>query len=285
MAMKNKDFCVFILTHGRPDNICTIKALQECGYTGKTYLVIDNEDKTAQQYYDKFGKENVIMFDKKYIASITDEFDNFQDRRAIIYARNACFEIAKELGITYFLQLDDDYNSFDYRLYLDSPIVKKIKNLDGVFDDTLDFFKNTSVTSVAYAQGGDFIGGIDNGKELFRFSQRKAMNTFFCSTKKPFKFVGRINEDVNTYTSAQSKGEVFLTIQNISITQKSTQKNKGGMTDLYLQSGTYVKSFYTIMCAPSSTSIKLMQAKHARIHHSIDWQVAVPCIVEEKYKK
>ena len=30
--------------------------------------------------------------------------------RAIVYARNACFDLAKDLGITYFIQLDDDYD-------------------------------------------------------------------------------------------------------------------------------------------------------------------------------
>ena len=49
------------------------------------------------------------MFDKLEISKKFDEFDNFDDRRAIVYARNASFEIAKKLGLKYFLQLDDDY--------------------------------------------------------------------------------------------------------------------------------------------------------------------------------
>ena len=41
------NFAVFILSHGRPDHIKTLKALQKGHYTGKTYIVIDNEDDTA----------------------------------------------------------------------------------------------------------------------------------------------------------------------------------------------------------------------------------------------
>lgn len=38
--------------------------------------------------------------------------DNFNEHRAILYARNESFRIARELGLTYFLQLDDDYSDF-----------------------------------------------------------------------------------------------------------------------------------------------------------------------------
>ena len=103
----NKDFAAFILTHGRPNNVITYKKLKSAGYTGKIYIVIDNEDKTKKDYYKKFG-DKVIMFDKKDVAKTFDEADNFNDRRSIVYARNVCFSIAKDLGLKYFIQLDDD---------------------------------------------------------------------------------------------------------------------------------------------------------------------------------
>ena len=281
----NNNFAVFILTHGRPNNVITYSTLLKQGYTGKIYLIIDNEDKTASKYYDIYGPDKVIMFNKLEIAKSFDEFDNFGDRRTIVYARNACFDIAQKLGIKYFLELDDDYTAFDFRLYNNKAILKPVKNLDNLFALILNYYKSISAKSIALAQGGDFIGGIDNGKELFRFSKRKAMNTFFCSVDRPFKFIGRINEDVNTYIYKQSTGLLFLTICNASITQKATQSNHGGMTDIYVNRGTYIKSFYTIICSPSSVCIRQMNAKHQRLHHSINWECAVPKIIDSKYKK
>ena len=35
--------------------------------------------------------------------------------KTIVYARNASFEIAKKLGIKNFIQLDDDYNTFQLK--------------------------------------------------------------------------------------------------------------------------------------------------------------------------
>lgn len=283
--MNNKDFCVFIITHGRPNDVITFETLKKQNYTGKTYFIIDNTDKKSDEYYNKFGKENVIMFDKEEIAKTTDHGDNFWNLRTTTHARNACFNIANKIGIKYFLVLDDDYTAFDFRLFIEKAIVKPVKNLDLLFDNMLEYFKTIKAVSICMAQGGDFIGGLDNGKELYRFSKRKAMNTWFCSTERYFKFISRLNEDVNTYLTLGSVGNLFLTIPFCSITQKQTQGTKGGMTEAYLEGGTYVKTFYTVMYCPSFVKAKILNAKNKRIHHSMSWENAVPCIIDEKYKK
>lgn len=283
--MKNKDFAIFILTHGRPLKVHTYNSLLKHGYTGDIYIIIDNEDSQAEAYKQAYGNK-VIVFDKKAISDTFDEGDNFEDRRAIVYARNACFDIAKNLGIKYFMQFDDDYTAFSYRFtpegeYLHRPI----KNLDVIFDAMLEYYKSINVKSIAMAQCGDFIGGengsFGKGKKIFR----KCMNTFLCSVDRPFQFVGRINEDVNTYTNVQSRGNVFLTFSNLAINQLATQSNSGGMTELYLDSGTYIKSFYTVMYSPSCCKIIPMGETHRRLHHRISWKNAVPVIINESFKK
>lgn len=278
------NFVAFILTHGRPDNVITYKSLRKHGYTGKVIVVIDDEDKTADEYYGKF--DDVEMFSKEAIAKTFDEGDNFNDRRSIVYARNACFEIAKKRGYKYFIQLDDDYTGYDYRVYTETnQKPTRVKNLDNVFGALLDFYKKTNFATIAMAQGGDFIGGKNNKMATRPTIYRKAMNSFICSTDRPFLFQGRINEDVNTYTSEASKGLLMGTISLVSLTQKTTQSNKGGMTDIYLDNGTYVKSFYTVIFSPSSCKVKPMGDTRMRLHHAIDWDRAVPKIVRESLKQ
>jgi hypothetical protein len=275
--MTNNDFAVFILTHGRPNNVRTYKTLQECGYSGKVYLIVDNEDKTIHEYYRKFGQEKVIVFDKKEIADRIDEGNNFDNRKVILHARNACFEIARVIGIKYFIELDDDYYYFGYRY--DSG-AKKIKNLDAVFDILLQFYLTTPIKSIAFSQGGDHIGGFSNIK-----LKRKCMNSFICSTDRPFQFVGSINEDVNTYTLHGSRGDIFFTFTNLQLDQKDTQSQSSGITDWYKLFGTYCKSFTTVMMQPSSVSISMMRCNNIRLHHSIKWINTVPMIINEKYRK
>ena len=282
--MRN-DFCVFILTHGRPDKQYTLDTLlKKCHYTGKWYLVIDNEDKTANEYYEKYG-DNVLMFDKLEISKTFDTADTSEDRRTIVYARNVCFKLAKELGYKYFLELDDDYTEFRFRKEVNG-VLRSIymRHIDKVFNAMINFLEKSGADTIAMAQTGDFIGG--TGSNVFkRKLARKAMNSFFCSTERPFNFLGRINEDVNTYVSEGRKGNLFFTVAEATLNQCDTQQNSGGMTDVYLDSGTYVKSFYTIIFAPSCAKLGLMGVNNKRIHHKILWEYCTPKIINERYKK
>ncbi|MGT3185593.1 hypothetical protein ACVSXV_23155, partial [Yersinia enterocolitica] len=96
---------------------------------------------------------------------------------------------------------------------------------------------------------------------------------------------GRINEDVNTYTTLGRRGELFMTIGAVQLLQKRTQSNSGGMTELYLDSGTYVKSFYSVMFSPSCVKISLMGSTHKRIHHKVIWDNAAVKVISEIHKK
>ena len=277
------DFVAFILTHGRPDQLHTLNSLKRMNYSGRVVIVVDTEDSQLNRYLELYG-DDVYVFDKATVAKTMDEGDNFYDRRTIVYARNACFEIAKELGYKYFIQLDDDYSSWQYRIDETGNWGKKapvIKDIDGIFTAMVEYVEKTPILTVAMGQGGDFIGGADN-KPLCK---RKCMNSFVCSTDKPFKFMGRVNEDVNTYTVFGSTGKLMLTHMGASLVQKATQSNSGGMTDVYQASGTYVKSFYTIIYHPSGTRIGLMGSKNMRLHHQINWKHTAVCVLREEIKK
>jgi hypothetical protein len=278
-------FAAFILTNGRPHKVYTYATLRSHGYTGPIYLIVDDLDKTKDEYINLYGKE-VIIFDKKAIAKTFDQADNFNDMRAIIYARNASFDVAKDLGLKYFIQLDDDYINFNFRFdeYLNYKF-SPLNNLNRVFSSILKFYIKSGADSVAISQNGDFIGGAAGTMAKNVTLKRKCMNSFICRTDKPFKFIGRINEDVNTYTRLASTGLLFFTINQVSLQQKATQKNPGGMTELYLDSGTYVKSFYSVMIMPSSVKIKVLNTERARIHHAVSWKHTVPRILNEGLKK
>lgn len=287
--MREKSFAIFILSHGRPDRVYTLGTLKRGNYTGRVIILIDDEDKTAERYRELYG-EQVITFSKEAIARVTDEGDNFKDRRVILYARNACFEVARQMGLSYFMQLDDDYFTFCYRVdsrfnYKDSTLGTHVKDIDLMLDLLLDYYKSIPAKSLAIAQAGDYLGGKLSDIHSSIGRRRKAMNSFICSTRRPFGFIGRINEDVNAYTVLGNRGDLFLTFPLLAIQQKQTQTNKGGMTDVYMNSGTYVKSFYTVMMLPSAVHVGLMGQTHRRLHHVIDWEKAVPCIIEEKHRK
>lgn len=287
--MRN-DFAVFILSHGRPDNVKSWKSLDKAGYTGKRYVIVDNEDKSLNQYKSNFGN-SLVVFDKKKIAETVDACDNINRRDSVVYARNYCFQLASELGLAYHLQLDDDYRHFAWVTdnkgnYLTSN--SYVELIDPVFEATIEFLENSNAASVAYAQGGDLIGGA-NGRFVKMAANgtyaRKAMNTFFFKTDANLVFRGRVNDDVNLYVEKGRAGDLFITIPRLRVEQPDTQTKSGGCTDVYKDMGTYVKSFYSLMVAPSCVSLAMMGETHRRIHHRISWKHACPVIISEKYRK
>jgi hypothetical protein len=283
----NKKFAVFILTHGRPDNVITYHSLRNHGYTGKIYLIVDDEDKTLDDYKQKY-KNEVIVFSKKEYENKFDIMDNFQNNKVIVYARNACYDIARNLGLDYFFEYEDDYTQFLYRwVEKDSLKAKQIKNLNELLLAMINCLDETNSTTIAFAQGGDFIGGAGSFKN--NTFKRKAMNSFvFKVNEDPSKdtiFIGRMNDDVNTYLTNGKLGKLFFQISPICLVQLPTQSNAGGNTEAYKSYGTYVKSFYSVIASPSCCKIDLMGRINKRIHHRITWRNAVPKILDEKIRK
>ena len=281
---KLDEFAVMILCHGRPDNTPTFDTLRKYGYNGRIIIVCDDEDKTLPQYQELYPE--VAVFSKQKVREYTDPMDNKNDMRCALYARNACFDIAENLGLTYFCEADDDYLGWVYRWEEDGVLYRSTgANLDAVFEAYLDFLEtNENIYSVAFGQPGDYIGGC--GSRLHqKMYRRKCMNSWICKTERRLTFAGTMNDDCTTYSIEGFRGKLFYTFDGFMIDQPETQQVKGGMTDMYLGAGTYQKTWYTIMACPSFVKAGMMGDRHWRIHHKISHDNAYPMLISDKYKK
>ena len=293
-SRKFEDFAVFIMVHGRPQKDWTYRTLRRNGYTGKIYLVGDNLDETIDEYrriwtpkLTKHGNE-LIVFDKEKAREGLDAGDNSGDLRSTLYSSNKIRELAEERGLDYYMVMCDDYDGFRFRFDENDNYntTKNCRCLDDVMGSMLELMKSCEqITTLAFAQGGDFCGGVHSGIAKKKTMARKAMNSFLCSTKRPFKFMGRMNEDVTTYVNLGSRGYLFFTIPQLAIDQMGTQQETGGLTDLYRTYGTYVKSFFSIMYNPSSVKLSIIGKNHKRIHHKILWKNAVPKLLSPDFNK
>jgi hypothetical protein len=258
------------------------------GYSGPIILIVDNLDKTKDGYIEKYGNE-VYVFDKPGTAAKCDRGDNRPGLGMAMFARNACFDVAEDLGYTHFVQLDDDYTHYQYRFNekMQYTTDKACRNLDKVFNALNNFLDDTTVDSVAIAQGGDFIGGSSNQFAEAPMIMRKCMNSWFCRTDRRIQFSMRMNDDVTTYILLGSRGRLFFTTNQVSLVQPVTQSVPGGMSEVYKESGTYLKTFYSIMASPSSVKVGILmgQSGEARLHHNVSWKHTVPKILRETWRK
>lgn len=273
---------IFILTYGRAREQTTLRALNKYGITKHIYLIVSDDDPQLKLYQDAYG--NILkIFNRNDVQE--DMMDNKLHKSGVVSARNYCFSLAKKLRVKYFIMLDDDYNIFSFR-WVDGSSLRqtKIKNIKPMFIASLRLLENTQLECFCWAQGGDFIGGAGSGTVKSEF-KRKAMNIYFWKVDSNIRFPGRINEDTNMYVHYGKVGKLILTNSFMMINQPKTQETEHGMTDLYKNNGTYMKSMYSVIEEPAIVSLIAMGDKHLRIHHKVDWNACAPKIINEKYKK
>ena len=278
-------YAIFILTNGRPDNQITFNTLQKLGVSAPIFLLVDDEDETRNEYIKKYG--NIVLTFSKSKTNV-DTFDNFRGNKAILWARNAVYDMSKTIGFDHFVMLDDDYSDFEYR-YIKDFKMKEIKPKNTVNLCFESFFKFLDYTPnlgcVCFSQGGDFCGGVQNNAVANGY-RRKAMNCFFCRTDRRIEFSGRLNEDVTSYTLNASRGIGMITVFKAMVRQLKTQSIGGGITELYNAVGTYQKTFYSLIAMPSAISISSFGFGHStRIHHNVSFDHACPCFISDKFKK
>lgn len=274
---------VFILSYKRPYKVLTYNLLKSLNYNGEIYIVASDDDPSLNEYIEKF-KTNLIVFSKENARDITDLCDNWENRKLVVFARNQIYRIAKNLRLKYFCVLDDDYDRFSYRRCFGNTLKGfKVKDINTIMESCFNYLDKTeNLDCFAWCQDGDFIGGASAFEDIG--CKRKIMNAYFFKTERPIRFLGSINEDLNASVYEGQRGKVFFTINDISIHQLLTQQNAGGLTDAYLDSGTYIKSFYSVIVAPNCVKVSALGNKDLRIHHKVKWSNACPKIIREEVK-
>lgn len=278
------DFGILILSHGRADNVKTVKLLESRHCTIPWYIVIDDEDDQGEAYYDRY-KDRVIVFDKEKYLNQSDTFCPSTDkpRGIVLPARNACFDIAYMNQWKYFIELDDDYTNLEYRWPEDGKAkTRKINDLNGLFRAMRDFVDHSGLDVLALAQGGDFIGGIHSTGMTNEFL-RKMMNVYCFRTDSDIRFYGYINEDLTASILNGSRGKCILTYTKAEVKQGTTQQFSGGLTEEYKRHGTFAKSMTSVIACPSCVKVDRMGDGHYRDHHKVSWKNAVPKILRGEH--
>lgn len=295
-----RPFCVLIISYGRPDKVYSWDTLDTELSEAPRYIICSDDDKTIPQYQEKFGKDHVLIFNKEEEMKNFDVGDNYPGMfNSSCFAHNTYFRFAKQLGYKYFLAMDDD--SVVYRIRYQNPEEVEVLK-DGTckgpvravqipphrFDECCEaYFRMLDaapwINCMAFSQGGDYIGGYNSGtwKKKMRW---KAMNSFFCCTDKPWEMPGRINEDATAYVYHGHKGRVAITLAEIMLDQVPTQQASGGMTDIYRDNGTWLKTAYTVMMCPSAVKFAIMPTSH-RIHHHVNFEYCCPKVISSDYCK
>lgn len=277
------DFAVFILTHGRPDKQLTFNTLLESGYTGKVYFVVDNQDETIEAYRENYG-DMVIMFNKDAEYEETDTYTNQKIMLGVVYARNVCFKLAKEMGLKYFVNCDDDIQKLSYKMPFDKKLITKpVKNLDRCLEAFIDFMEGSRVECMSLSEDGIYMGGVNKMVEAMR--NWSFTHFFLMKADSDLRFRSLWVEDIIFSIEKQRMGKKVLSTTMVSMrmpTREAIRNQKGGMRDAYNQSNEYVVAYMPIVTSPDCSKVHM---KDGHIKHTKKNDAFMVKILSDRWKK
>lgn len=281
--MRN-DFAVFIITHGRPNNQKTLKMLQENGYTGQYYLVLDDQDKTIQQYLDNYGPEHIIVFNKNLFIRNQDTGFQKPVAKFAVYARNAVETIAKMLDYKYFMVWDDDIYNIRMR-YDENGSLKSSKItglIDTIFEKCIQYVENTNIACLTFGVVNIYRNGVaavNKWSDAFRLG----VNCFLRNTNYHVQWRLNMCEDLITPLEDSVRGNVWLTFTPIQIDVSDfAGKVEGGNTDTYRTFDEFKINFLPVMVHPSCTEVCFFKDHFKTVTHG---SVALNKIISGDFKR
>ena len=246
-----KRFAIFILTNGRPNHQYTLEFLRK-SFKGDVYLLCDNEDKTLKEYRKNYG-EQVVVFDKNEWVSKSDPMDNFQSKKSVLYARNAVFQIAKDMGYEYFAMVDDDITGLSFRYEKDGKFIgRPVHDFNRVISSVLDAMEGTKTDFFSFGTDKIYIGGLSNSQYQKKIID-KVYNFIICRTEKEHFYKGIMNEDEIHNILSMNVGTLIKSSTLIQMQMKPVGHDSvGGNAETYEENGyySYVRNFYPIIAFP-----------------------------------
>lgn len=281
--MKNNDIDIFIPSYHRPHNIKTATFFISQGYDPKKiHVVIDNEadDKIEYEEECKMQGFQLHVFD---MAEARMRYDYVhrpsKSRRSAGQARNMFYDIAKELGIDFYIVIDDDTNHYEFRPFGKYNRMAKMKEIRNVFARVKEMMQKRHIGLFGLSQTGEMFENADT-KPI----RNKVMNTTFVNTKYIYRGErGVQDDDTSQFVTIQNEGYFTGSIRNgIVLHQTLSATATGGLTELYNECKLFNKALVCVIQFPSAITAERQVMNGGRLHHRIKSRYLIPKILKGK---
>lgn len=275
------DFAVMILTSARPDKQYSYELLRKCGYTGKVFFIVGDDDKTRFELMRRYGKDKVIVFNKDKMD--VDLMDNSGEKKSPTYAEKFMYEYAKEHGYTYFARMDDDIKEFRYKVEDgDRLTTDRVRDLDQVFNIMIDFMEEADMAFFGPSRAGFYFGGKNN--EAFKEGVDLLISQLImCTTKHVIPFRGKTYSDLVALLDTSICGRPAFRTMYLAVRSPDEGSNTGGVKSTYDKDPErYASNFFAVMAHPSG--VKIRKRPGGDFGHTIVKENLFPKIISGSYK-
>lgn len=276
---------IFITSHNRADKVMTYNTLKKGGYTGRVFIVIDDEDEQLDLYVKNYGSA-IIVYNKEKAMSECDTVINTGLKKSVTFARIAVEKIAQKSNLDAFAILDDDILNLRYRIIEDGKVksMSVRSGLDKVFEYYYSFMLQNDIAVTSFCSPMFYVAGTHNLATRLTKS-REAYQIFLRNPKFKLNWVGVMRQDMLTNSLTEQIGYVWLTLPYISydaIPMNEFRSNIGGMHETYQNMPEYVRAMLGVIVHPSSLYVRCNETCT-----KIGWirDNGLPCIISSRFKK
>lgn len=278
---------LFIPSYHRPDNLKTVRYFREMGYPGELiHVFIDSEadDKEAYEESARVYGFQLHVFDMDEARARFDYVHRpSKSRRSAGQARNMFYDIAKELGIDFYVIQDDDTSNMQVRPFGKYFRMARYDDIVETFEAVKVFMQKQHIGLFGLSQTGDIYSN-DFQTKLFR---PKVMNTTFVDTRFIYRGERGVQDnDTSQFVGVMNAGLFTGSLASGLILQQTTSATaKGGLTDLYNECKLLNKSLVTVIQYPSAIYAERQAENGHRLHHHIVGKYLFPRILKGVGKK
>lgn len=282
-----EDFAVYVVTNGRAERQESVKRFRRAGYTGRIFYVVDDEDSQLRRYKEIYG-DNVRVFSKQEYIDRIDWMTNRETRKAAVYGKCACFDIAKADGIQYFCMIDDDITRILFKDYRRGKLnTYPATSMNEICNRICETLEKAPFECIGIAKDGAYIGGANEAVKdgiFWRLSQ-----CVFYRTDRPWKFRSIMYEDTMSSLDMPLIGRMSNSITSLSHDVEHNKSLPGGMNETYTDAGDskeYIGNFMLLMAHPDALVLTMAKKRgkmqwRFRLNHDS----CFPKVLNERWRK
>lgn len=281
--MKNNEIDIFIPSYHRPHNNKTADFFIRNGYDPKKiHVILDSEaDDIAE--YEQEAKINGFQLHIFDMAEARARYDYVhrpsKSRRSAGQARNMFYDIAKGLGIDFYVVIDDDTNDYQLRPFGKYIRLANMNDIDRTFVLIKEMMQKRHIGLFGLSQTGEMFESEDT-KQL----RNKVMNTTFVNTKYIYRGErGVQDDDTSQFVTIQNDGYFTGSLRSgIILHQTASATATGGLTELYNECKLLNKALVCVIQFPSAIIAEKQFMNGGRLHHRINARYLIPKIMKGK---
>lgn len=282
-------FAVFILSHKRADRVETFDTLKKSGYTGKIYIVVDDEDPQIDLYRQRFSDRKdveLLLFGKQPMIEIADTIYPEKKRSSALYARNFIESFAELSRIDIFAMMDDDITSFRFRWVENNSVKSQLVTLtmDDVFRYYGEYMLEADIATTSFPFSMFYISGT-SGLDKKITESRHTYQIHIRNTNFPVDWVSVINQDTITQLQTMQTGYIWWSIPFLVFDAEPMNSKSGGLKSVYDSIKDFDMAFLAVISNPSCCKVAYSSGPRSTMQIKEDKHTSYPMIVSERYMK